>query len=840
MKEKIEQILTQSFSEFRLVFWYDDKSEMKSLFESIELEGVNKIQIENNEFGIKYRVLIQEPEKKFLIYQSSPKPPDEENWLLDLILANKEFKTEPASLHLQELGLTTDLNDVINEHIEFFNNQKRVTKLKELLSETESKDSLKLKMIATICNSEIEFDKILFSLFSEILDSYTDSNELFKNKYEKYNQIDKFNLGQFFWNKIKALYNYTNPSPSIKDFVIELLSHNLFYNLKPERAKLNNEANILISHWKEHSKYLSKYKEISKKLSKEINLESVIQVSKIEDILNKDTFNIIDQRIIVEIRNLLVTGNFVNKEIQDWISERTNKFFYSDFENVYQGLSIASNLIDSIQRNTFQIESISQGINKYVNTFYLVDKYYRQYTAIAEKLNDGGIFKDLTEKIEKLYSNSFLLKLNDNWQKEVDKLDNWKFSEFKMQSDFYKNYVKEYENRNNRIFVIISDALRFEIGQELAELIVKEDRYEAELEFQVTTLPSYTQLGMAALLPHSKLSFDNENEYVNVDGMSSTGKDNRVKILQKYYQRSVALSSEEFLNMKAHTDGREFIKPYDIIYIYSNTIDKTGDNKDSENRTFFAVEEELQNILKLLKQIANVNGTNMIITADHGFIYQHKKLEETDFTEFTAQGKVYKINRRFVIGKNLDEDMSVKKFTSSQLGLDSDKDFLIPKSINRIRVQGAGSRFVHGGASLQEIIIPIVKVNKKRQSDISKVEVDLIMSGTKITSNRVNQSFYQKELVGEKVLKRTLKIAFYSSTNELISDVYQKDFDNSNKDEITKEIKHIFTLTNDISRLKDKEIKLKLEEPIEDTTQYRLYKEYNFSLALSFYNEFED
>jgi hypothetical protein len=44
----------------------------------------------------------------------------------------------------------------------------------------------------------------------------------------------------------------------------------------------------------------------------------------------------------------------------------------------------------------------------------------------------------------------------------------------------------------------------------------------------------------------------------------------------------------------------------------------------------------------------------------------------------------------------------------------------IPKSINRLRLKGSGSRFVHGGASLQEVVIPVLKINKKRQSDVGR------------------------------------------------------------------------------------------------------------------------
>jgi hypothetical protein len=63
------------------------------------------------------------------------------------------------------------------------------------------------------------------------------------------------------------------------------------------------------------------------------------------------------------------------------------------------------------------------------------------------------------------------------------------------------------------------------------------------------------------------------------------------------------------------------------------------------------------------------------------------------------------------------------------LGYADETEALIPKSINRIRIQGAGSRFVHGGSSLQEIVVPVLEINKARKSDIEQVEMDII-SGT--------------------------------------------------------------------------------------------------------------
>ena len=84
--------------------------------------------------------------------------------------------------------------------------------------------------------------------------------------------------------------------------------------------------------------------------------------------------------------------------------------------------------------------------------------------------------------------------------------------------------------------------------------------------------------------------------------------------------------------------------------------------------------------------------------------------------------------------------------------------------------QGAGSRFVHGGASLQEIVIPVIEISKKRKSDIEFVDVDIISGSSNITSNSFGVSFYQKQPVADKILQRQLKAGIYSANNKLISE----------------------------------------------------------------------
>ena len=230
-----------------------------------------------------------------------------------------------------------------------------------------------------------------------------------------------------------------------------------------------------------------------------------------------------------------------------------------------------------------------------------------------------------------------------------------------------------------------------------------------------------------------------------------------------------------------------------------------------------------------------------MITSDHGFLYQNRQLEVSDFTESNHNGDVWKENRRFVIGKNIKGDNNTTAFTARQLGLNSETNVLIPKSINRLRVRGAGSRFVHGGASLQEIMIPVVKIIKKRQNTTSQVDIDIIKSSDRITTNILPISFIQSDLATDKVLPRTIRSGIYAEDGALLSDQFKYNFNFDQGSERQREVKHRFQLMAKASgKYKNQRVQLVLEEPVEGTTKWKQYKEYYFTLNISFTNDFDD
>ncbi|NIA10637.1 MAG: BREX-1 system phosphatase PglZ type A, partial [Nitrospiraceae bacterium] len=426
------------------------------------------------------------------------------------------------------------------------------------------------------------------------------------------------------------------------------------------------------------------------------------------------------------------------------------------------------------------------------------------------------------------------------------------------QGRFYDQWVKPFLKHDKKVFIIISDAMRFEIGDSLLSRIRQEDRYDAVLNPVLASLPSITKIGMAALLPHDELTMvDQESEgtlldgissqsaanrvKIIVDGISSQGTANRAKILdQALPGRATAIKAEELLGMDRER-ARDLTRKHQVVYVYHNEIDATGDNRESEQRVFEAVDKTLDTLLAVIKKLAGANANNLLVTADHGFLYQAGSIDESDFidTVENSGGTAYR-GRRCIIGKNLPANPALKTFHASDVGLRGDMQVQIPKSINRLRLKGSGSRFVHGGAALQEVVIPVLRINKKRRSDLSRVNVDILAGETSvITSGQLSVKFYQTVPASDKVRPCGLRAGIYTQDGQLISDLHNLVFDSESDSAREREKEVQFILTRDADEANDQQVVLRLEERVEGTTHYRVYKTATYQLRRSFTTDFD-
>ena len=529
-------------------------------------------------------------------------------------------------------------------------------------------------------------------------------------------------------------------------------------------------------------------------------------------------------------------------EAQVWVRQRRTAHWYADYRDLYEAISCAAAFQEALAKTQLGMTSLAEGVQRYVKSWFRIDQLYRKFIWRMQKSGQATLMRELFEQVENHYVNTYLLRLNDAWQKHVDAAPAWVAEGVLSQRDFFREQVGEFRRRNQRICVIVSDALRYEIGEELLTRIRNVDRYGAEITPMLGMLPSYTQLGMAALLPNKTLEIvDDETAQVLVDGQSSQGLESRKKLLAngRLGDRADAIKAEEFMALN-RDDSRALLSANDVLYIYHNQIDAIGDKPATEDEVFDAAEQAIDEIIKLVKKLTGANASNIIVTADHGFLYQHRPIEESDFSSAEVVGALILFDdRRFVLGRGLSAEHGLRKWTAEQLGLRGSMEILIPKSINRLRKSGSGSRYVHGGAALQEVVVPVVTISKRRQSDVSQVEVTVAGANRVISSGQLGLVLYQESPVTEKAQPRRLRIALWSESGELISDSRELDFDSRSDSARERETNVRLILTKAADAFNGKEVVLRFEEPVSGTQHYRTYRETRYTLRRAFTADFD-
>ena len=838
MSKSITESLTKLFKRNIVVFWYDEQEEFREEYDGLSIDGVEKIEGKNNPFEIKVTVSKNFPQKH-LLYFPYEKPSYKNNWLLDMELAYHVFRTDKVAIYLQELKLEYYANkDLVSRHVEFFSAKDRREKLKEILEKEDQHSTIRYKMLSVVFGTDqMGLNSFLLAHLKSIAHgkSFAPDNDKFKR------DLDRYDLTDFYWSEIKKSFHLADYQPNIFEFIIEVFHSTSSLESKP---KPTNEAKVLLSRWKDSKTYKDAYKLLSKHIAVALNVKEKLELLSYEKVLYEDHYELIDKKIIKSLNEEIVDERINLNTVLNHVKQRESTFWHKDYKSYYDCLIYAIQIIDLVPKySNKNFSSIETGIDEYQNTLFKVDQLYRKFIWSYRNTKQDKVLYDLNSKVEKVYSNDWLLKINDQWQKAIDKSKDWPVKKNKAQQSFFTTHIKPFTTKNKKVFVVVSDALRYECAEELTTMIQNENRYQATIEYMIGSIPSYTQLGMASLLPRKeKITIKQGSDKTEIDGILSSGIEGRSEILKANSGcKATAIRAEDFMKMNSSSEGRNFVKMHDVIYIYSNHIDKIGDDKASEAKVFEAVKDELEDLIDLIKKIASNNGNNMIITSDHGFIYQHDDIDESDFIESKFDGIVWKSSRRFVIGTSLKSDKGFKQFKGEDLGLQSNVDILIPKSINRLRIKGAGKQYVHGGASLHEITIPLIKVSKKREDTTRKVEIDIIQSTSQITSNIQVVSFIQSESVSEIIQSRWIRAGIYAPDGMLLSDYFNYEFNFSEEYQRQREVKYSFRLSSKASeQYNNQTVKLLLEEPVNGTSKWKKYKEFFFLLNISFATDFDD
>jgi uncharacterized protein (TIGR02687 family) len=812
----------------RVVFWHDPEGQHTTDLDSLDLPGVQTIRVVNDEFAVKNRLLHDEPTGKFLVYRSGPVPNGIGDWLLDLELGYGVFTADRTALVAQDLGLAgKGIDEVVRAHENFFNAAKRLQSLKALLSPEDDAAKLRAKISAVVLGQR---EHSLLEITRTLLIENADG------AHAKYDALVDYGLDDFYWRGVASIYGYESVSPSIDDLVLWTFIKAI-EGFQSERPGGLQNIQLDFASLRNDRRSQEAVATLATRAARDLGYRSKIEDASLRDLVTVDLFEETDQKIISDLARAVAEQTITPREVTEVVRARQSSVWIDNYKQLYTAVASASALLGDLTSLNLGMQSFDDGLERYRREWFRIDQLYRQFVCAARTAEYPKPLEALREQVEKRYTNKYVYELGNAWQQQVDQVDKWRSTVLRSQTAFYSRYVEPLvRDGDKKAVIIISDSLRYEVADELRSLIRQEDRFDADLEAVLGVLPSYTQLGMAALLPHSSLKHSADAKTVLADNQPTNSTAFRSKILEGV--GGSAIQAEDFKALNAE-ERRELYKANRVLYVYHNRIDATGDKPGTERQVFEAVEDTLRDIVDLVKKLASANATNIFITADHGFLFQDEMLADTFFLSTLPQGDDVKVvNRRFVLGKSLKVDNAFTTFEAVQLGLDSDLEVQIPKSIHRLRLAGGGSRFVHGGATLQEIVVPVLVVNKRRKSDTRLVNVEVWPESDKITTGQVVVRMFQTEPVSDKVQPRTLRAGLYVGET-LISNLIDLTFDQTSADKRDRYQNARMLLNQQSSDYNNRAVEFRLEEQIPNTNQWRAFAKAVYTLKRSFASDFD-
>ena len=644
--EKVIQDLNQRFAqplpEFykrRIIFWCDEEREFEDKLDEIVLHDAKLIALTGtNYFAVKKLLGVEDTTGNYVVYCPLSYEKPEDDWLLDIRIYSEEYRADLISNWMDEMGLpqTAALRKQVKEYRKFFKaaaRREKIAKQKNIPSVPRQLDMAVMGALAGIV--DVTPYAIIKKVLCAGLDTETNS---------MYYDFADYGIDKAFWDMVQKGTGYVADTPNLGHLAVHILLTSATRTMQPEYLSkwkdFVSEAHQaycydFVSEWL-HSTDANQLREIVIRIEEELKLSEQFMKLDVADLVNTETFPCIHELILIKLMTEIADSIIDVNIIRDTVEKRRTCVWYEEVKDFYEGILQVANMQDFFKEHTTGFHS-AQAVKvwkEYTTEYYKMDTYYRLFhrsygrslKTYHAKLHD--LFSHVMEKAEGLYKNWFLGQLGENWSKVcAEEMEQYgKILEVPQQTDFYKSKVK---NADNRVFVIISDALRYEVAADLAEQLRRETKSQVDLSSMQSIFPTITKFGMAALLPHEKLSVKFQGNIVDVfaDGKGTESHD-RDRILKSEREDSVALKYTDLVTAK-RSERSAWVKSKNVVYIYHDTIDEASHTSDT--LVFPACDdamEELKNIVRIIT--SDFGGTNIMITADHGFLYTYSPLTEDD------------------------------------------------------------------------------------------------------------------------------------------------------------------------------------------------------------------
>ena len=797
-----------SNDDLHVLFVFDPMRSIAGEIEDTTLrEGFRFVEFQGNWFATKYALENEWSNEKVILYFQQAAPATREartNFpLMDLLVANAEFKSNNYEAFMQQNRIDDANLPFIRNHISELQLEKYNRILVGYYGETFNIDTGYRGLISGYMGESkmLSWNEIMLRLFIFAHNCDDAKSQRFfitlQSRRDVLAALD---------NRLKATFGSGYDENSRQKIVeaAQRLKYNLitqlfgvanadnYKHLKVTNSLMLEQMNQLFESMKLlPARRREEWQAAFDALAADIRESEIIRVYSLDE-----NYFYVPTAMCWEILRAIITDKV--KDASDDALERLRTLSLKNTEN-----AAISTVIDyAMQAALFYQKSRTLGslilntpddyINRYTTDYYLLDTYYRKSIEYFLALDADIPVRDTIDSVKATLDKDYARITNDiniEWVRCLKERGNG-FGDITVASR--QEYFYESKKQTTKWVVIVSDALRYEVAKELTERL-NLSKHSASLEPAIAMLPTETKYCKPALLPYEQMDLFDVTLGLDHTILDTTEK--RTQHLRKYVPDAVCVDFE-----KVQGSSKEELRSLfsaSLVYIFHNAIDNAGHN--GYRSIIKACRDSVKEIADCVKRIHDhVSTRNIFITADHGFIYNDMTFAENDktsITEATAEQKT-----RYYLTASGDEVTNVAKFPMRNVsGIDNDLFVAVPVGTNRFKVQGADYNFVHGGAALQEVIIPVVHSTYNRSEEKRKVNITLLTQSLSIVSSRLRIQILQDEAVSADIKPREIVCNIYCNDAKVTNDTIIT-LDSTDADVLQNRVKELsLTLNQSVS-----------------------------------------
>jgi hypothetical protein len=445
------------------------------------------------------------------------------------------------------------------------------------------------------------------------------------------------------------------------------------------------------------------YIERAEAIEQELNLPALC--AGIEDLGERDTFPFEERSFFSQAVEALKRDN-VDK-LRQVLDRHAHSVWVGRGENQAEWLLLqsAASLIeacgDAERQLPDHVRSQDDLIDFYIAGLRDVDRYQREFEqAAGDYFEVGTQMTEVIGQARKAYRR-LVEKVQGVFIRHLEKAG-WPPTGRLANADvFDKLIAPKLQESGHRVAVLLIDALRYELGAELHKQLVDEGQVELQPAF--AQLPSVTPVGMASLLPGAgqnlRLVREKDRMVPVLGDQPLTTVAQRMDVLRnRYGQRFAEVALKGFVRSK-----EEIPPTVELLVIRSNEMDSDFENNPESapgliSRTF-------QQIGGAIRKLRGLGFHEVVIVTDHGF-YLNTATEAGDVGA-KPPGEWLTIHDRLLLGDGAGDPAN---FVASAAHLGIRGEFSQVAGPRAMVAYRAGQTYFHGGASLQEAVVPVISM----------------------------------------------------------------------------------------------------------------------------------